>query len=89
VGEWVTQAARNLLMDLAERGDRLRLLVRDRDAKTTTGVDAVIAAAGIDVVTTPPRSPQGNAYAELGGQRTRRVPGHRSSSATPATCTKS
>jgi hypothetical protein len=47
-GAWVTQAARNLLMDLGEHADRFRLLVRDRDAKLTSAFDAVFGAAGIE-----------------------------------------
>src|SRR3954463_1580148 len=63
-GEWVAQAARNLLLDLDEQAHRLRFLIRDRDAKFTAAFDAVFAAAGIAVVKIPPRAPTANAYAE-------------------------
>jgi putative transposase len=58
----VTQAARNLLMDLDESADRFRFL--DRDAKFVAAFAAVFAAAGIEVVKIAPRAPTADAFAE-------------------------
>ena len=38
---WVTQQARNLMMDLEEYADTIKFLVRDRDAKFVAALDAV------------------------------------------------
>jgi putative transposase len=69
---WVTQAARNLVMDLADIGCQARFMIRDRDAKYPSGFDAVLADAGIRVVLTGVRMPRMNAIMERWIQTCRR-----------------
>src|SRR6188768_481826 len=57
-GDWVTQQARNLLMELGDRADRFRFLIRDRDSKFTTAFEAVFTGADIRIIRTPIQAPR-------------------------------
>ncbi|MEU4742907.1 integrase core domain-containing protein [Actinosynnema sp. NPDC023658] len=61
---WVTQAARNLAMDLDDAGSPARFLIRDRDGKFPALFDTVLADAGIQVVLSGVRIPRMNAIME-------------------------
>jgi transposase InsO family protein len=61
---WVTQTARNLVMDLEDAGSVARYLIRDRDGKFSALFDAVLADAGIKVVRSGVQMPRMNAIME-------------------------
>jgi putative transposase len=57
-GEWTTQQARNLIMDLDGQAERMKFVIRDRGPDFTTAFDAILADAAIRTVqcnvATPP-----------------------------------
>jgi len=70
-GEWTTQQARNLLMDLGEQTHRVKFMIRDRGPDFTAAFDAVLADAGVRTVLCNVATPRMNAIAErwIGGCR--------------------
>ena len=56
-GAWLTQQARNLLMDLDDAHRCFQFLIRDRDSKFTAAFDAVFAGADIRIIRTQSRHP--------------------------------
>jgi putative transposase len=61
---WVTQAVRNLAMDLEDAGCTARYLIRDRDGKFPALFDAILADATIKVVLSGVRMPRMNSIME-------------------------
>jgi putative transposase len=68
---WVTQMARNLMMNLDEHVTSIKFLLRDRDTKFTAAFDAVLGDAGIRILRSPIRAPRANAIMQrwIGGCR--------------------
>jgi putative transposase len=69
---WVTQAARNLIMDVEDAGCRVKCLIRDRDGKYPALFDAILADAGIATVLSGVRMPRMNSIMERWIQSCRR-----------------
>ena len=63
-GAWVVQQARNLTIELVNRGRPVRFLIRDRDTKFTSSFDEVFRTVGMRIIRTPIRAPRANAFAE-------------------------
>ena len=70
-GDWTTQQARNLIMDLGEQAHQVKFIIRDRGSNYTAAFDAILADAGIRTVLCNVRTPRMNAIAErwIGGCR--------------------
>ena len=70
-GEWTTQQARNLIMDIGGQAHRVKFMIRDRGSNFTSAFDAVLADAGIRTVLCNIQTPRMNAIAErwIGGCR--------------------
>jgi transposase InsO family protein len=61
---WVTQQARQAMWELEDCEPAIRFLIRDNDKKFTDAFDRVFRSEGIDVIPTPVRAPNANAFAE-------------------------
>jgi Integrase core domain len=61
---WVTQAARNLAMDVQDTGCQIKYLLRDRDDKYPALFDAILADTAIAVALTGIQVPRMNSITE-------------------------
>jgi transposase InsO family protein len=61
---WVTQQGRNLSMDPCGRERTVRFLIHDRDSKFSGPFEEVFRSEGTEVILTPIRAPNANAFAE-------------------------
>src|SRR5439155_24908989 len=61
---WTVQQARNLALDLDERFEDVKFLIRDRGSNFTSSFDAVFQAAGTRIVRTAVQAPRMNAICE-------------------------
>ncbi|MFF2502414.1 integrase core domain-containing protein [Streptomyces sp. NPDC058067] len=69
---WMTQAAKNLVMDLEDASCRAHFLIRDKDSKFPALFDAILEDAGIEIVLSGVRMPRMNSTLERWVQTCRR-----------------
>ena len=62
-GRWVTQQARNLVIQLGDE-QPFRFLIHDRDTKFSHAFNEILRTEGIKVIRTPVQAPNANAFAE-------------------------
>ena len=72
-GSWVTQQARNQVWFLEENENEFVGLIRDNDSKFTSAFDSVFLSENINVIRTPLKAPNANAFAERWVRTVRRV----------------
>ena len=63
-GAWTVQQARNLALNLDERFEDFRFVIRDRASNFTASFDAVFEATGATIVRTAVQAPRMNAICE-------------------------
>jgi putative transposase len=63
-GQWVSQQARQLVWKLEDEEREINYLIHDRDGKFRGGFDVVFESSGIEIIKTPVRAPNANAFAE-------------------------
>ncbi len=63
-GRWAVQQARQCAWSLCERTTPIRFLIHDRDSKFSRAFDDVFKSDGVEIIRTPFRAPQANAFAE-------------------------
>ena len=63
-GGWAVQQARQLAWSLSERTTPIRFLIHDRNSKFSRAFDDVWKSEGVEIIRTPFRAPQANAFAE-------------------------
>jgi len=63
-GRWTTQQARQVAWSLSEPVTPIRFLLPDRDSKFSRAFDGVFRSKGVEIIRTPFRAPNANAFAE-------------------------
>ncbi len=63
-GRWTTQQARQFAWSLSKRATPARFLIHDRDSKFSRAFDDVFRSEGVEIIRTPFRAPNANAFAE-------------------------